>query len=565
MTGKYSPQIRAERLISAGRIMLAACALAAVSGTSSDSLHVNRPLAYALFGCYVGYALVVAAAVARAPRPLLRTRLATHIVDLAAFAGMHFIEYEESGFFVFFVFSLLSGTLRWQWRGTLLTALAASGIAIVAAPGEASWANQIFESNRPFIRGLYLFVVAVLLGYFGVYGARLRHEISRLAAWSTALPDDAESMMREVLVRIADILSAPRVLLVWEEREEPWLNLALWSGQELQSTREAPDSLTPITAEPLSNLDFFCANADAEAPTVVYAANDTFARWRGVPLHPDLQRRFSIRSVLAVRFQSTNLTGRILWLDKRGMNTDVLALGQLIAGQVSAHVDHFHLLADRSRVAAEEERNRLARDLHDGLLQSLTAMALKLAEVRMLVDRDPGTARRQLQAIDRLITTEQRYLRLFIRHLKPFPAPAPDTSLDARLELLGQRVELQWGLAVHVRSSHVGGPLSAELADELYYLISEAVVNAARHAKASSVDVDLDIGEAGIGLVIVDNGHGFRFRGRYSHGDLKVSRVGPVTLRERVDALQGSLTIESSERGARIEIGIPRHPGKGRR
>ena len=565
MTGKYSPQIRAERLISASRIMLAACAVTAVAGTHSDSLHGNRPLAYALVGCYVAYALVVAAAVAWAPRPLLRTRLATHIVDLVAFAGMHFIEDDESGFLVFFVFSVLSGTLRWQWRGTLLTALAASGIAIVAAPDKASWANQLFESNRPLIRGLYLSVVAVLLGYFGVYGARLRHEISRLAAWSTALPDDAESMMREVLVRIADILSAPRVLLVWEEREEPWLNLALWSGQELQSTREAPDRLTPITAAELSNLDFFCANADAEAPTVVYAANDTFARWRGVPLHPDLQRRFSIRSVLAVRFQSTNLTGRILWLDKRGMSTDVLALGQLIAGQVSAHVDHFHLLADRSRVAAEEERNRLARDLHDGLLQSLTAMALKLAEVRALVDRDPGTARMQLDAIDRLITTEQRYLRLFIRHLKPFPSPAPDASLDARLELLGQRVELQWGLAVHLRSSHVGRPLSAELSDQLYYLISEAVVNAARHAKASSVDVDLDIDEASIGLVIVDNGHGFRFRGRYSQADLKISRVGPVTLRERVDELQGSLAIESSERGARIEIRIPRYPGKERR
>lgn len=560
----YSAQIRAERLISAGRIVLASCALTAVSAAPVETLQVAPRVAYILLGSYAVYAVGIAVAVWRAPRPLVRTRLVTHLIDLVIFAAMYFSEqHVASGFFVFFVFSLLSATLRWQWRGTLFTAMTAFGIALVASLYQATLA-EAFESNRLLIRGLYLTVVAILLGYLGVYEVRLRREVSRLAAWSTALPDDADGMIREILVRIADVMSAPRVLLMWEEREEPWLNLALWSGQALTWTREPPDALTPITADKLQDVDFFSADATTERATVLYGAGEEFLRWRGMPLNPILQARFSICRVLSVRFQSANLIGRIFWLDKPRMSTDLLAFGQLIAGQVSARIDHFHLLVDRQRAAAEEERIRLARDLHDGLLQSLTAMALKLEEVRALVDEDPLTAQKRLLAIQRLITAEQRYLRFFIRHLKPFATPETDANLDARLELLGQRVELEWGLSVDLRSAHVGDPLRADVSDELYYLISEAVVNAARHAKASTVRVELDVGESSIGIVIADNGHGFSFRGRYNHTSLKASRLAPVTLGERVDALQGTLTIDSSDRGARIEIVVPRSPSKGR-
>jgi signal transduction histidine kinase len=180
------------------------------------------------------------------------------------------------------------------------------------------------------------------------------------------------------------------------------------------------------------------------------------------------------------------------------------------------------------------------------------------------VDEEPSAAQKLLLAIQRLITAEQRYLRFFIRHLKPFASPEPDANLDARLELLGQRVELEWGLTVDLKSVHVGDPLRADLSDELYYLISEAVVNAARHAKASTVRVDLDVGESNIGIVIADNGLGFPFRGRYTDTALKASQLAPVTLGERVNALQGTLTIDSSDSGAQIEIVVPRSPSKGR-
>ena len=77
--------------------------------------------------------------------------------------------------------------------------------------------------------------------------------------------------------------------------------------------------------------------------------------------------------------------------------------------------------------------------------------------------------------------------------------------------------------------------------------------------------VDLHVQETAIAIVIADNGRGFPFRGRYSHVALKASRLAPVTLGERVDALQGTLTIDSSDRGARIEIVVPRQSSEERR
>ena len=94
--------------------------------------------------------------------------------------------------------------------------------------------------------------------------------------------------------------------------------------------------------------------------------------------------------------------------------------------------------------------------------------------------------------------------------------------------------------------------------------MSEAIVNAARHAKASTVRVELDVGEPRIDIVIADNGHGFPFRGRYDHLALKAGRLAPVTLGERVEALQGTLMIDSSETGARLEIVVPRRPSESR-
>lgn len=552
----YSAQDRAERIIAGGRVLLALVSFGAMWLTRADPGWSRA--AYAFFGVYTCYALVLAAAVWRTHRPLPRARVVTHVIDLAVFGTLYLLESPlASSFFLFFVFSLLSATLRWQWQGTLWTALTAVFLSIAMGVTQ-SLLKDNFALNLFIIRSVYLVVVAVLVGYLVQHEFRLRREISRLAEWPAVLPDDFEEMLGDVLQQSADLLRSPRAVLVFEEFDEPWVHLALWSRAGLEVSREGPETFNPLVAPVVAGCDFFAEDVEVPAPVVVYAAPRQLKRWSGQPVHERLRERVKARAILGVRLASENVSGYMFWLDKPRLSSDDLRLGRLVARQVAARLDQFYVMEQRRRAAAAEERMHVARDLHDGLLQSLTAIALKLETLRTTVEEDAKAASQQLVAIQRLVLAEQRYLRFFIRRLRPSAKLDLDAGLIVRLELLAHRVELEWGVSVDLRCPYVDDSVGTSTLDAVYYLVSEAVVNAARHAGASVVQVDIDISDVVIRVVVEDNGRGFAFHGRLDSPALRAAGLGPLTLQERVADLDGHLVIDSTAKGSRIAITLPR-------
>lgn len=554
----YSAHDRAERIIAAGRVLLAAISLIGVSVVPAETATQR---AYWFLVAYSVYAVVLAAVVWRAHLVMPRVRTVTHFVDFAVFATLYIIQnHLAAAFFLFFVFSILSATLRWQWRGTLWTALAA--IVLSAGMGfYQSLVRDTFLPNQLLVRSVYVTAVAVLLVYLILYEFRLRRELSRLAEWSPDLPADFPTILRDVIRQAADLLRAPRALIVLEEFDEPWVHVAVGSASSFEVHREAPDAFDPLVDPHVAGCDFLVEDLDVPAPRVLYATGSRHRRWRGQPVHDGLKKRFGFAAVLGVRVASENFSGYLFWLDRHRLGRHELRLGRLVARQAAARLDQFYVVEQRRRAAAAEERVHLARDLHDGLLQSLTAIALKLETLRTQLVEDPDTAQKHLVAIQRLVLAEQRYLRFFIRQLKPAARPDLDAGLLARLELLAHRVELEWGLNIDLRCPYVDEAVGIELRDAIFYTVSEAVVNAARHAKASVVSVDIDITERHVRILVEDNGQGFPFRGRYTEADLMTLNQGPRTLRERVAALRGSLVIDSAPTGARIEILLPRGGG----
>jgi signal transduction histidine kinase len=207
---------------------------------------------------------------------------------------------------------------------------------------------------------------------------------------------------------------------------------------------------------------------------------------------------------------------------------------------------------------ATEERIRLARDLHDGVLQSLTGIGLRLAAVRSLLDKDPRAAREALEPVQRLLTAEQRDLRFYIQELKPRPRREGEVSLAFQVTELVHRIELEWGLRAELRTGGLEEPMPESLAREVYNVIREALVNAARHGEASAVRLEIrKEGEDRLCITVADNGRGFPFQGRLSHAELAERSLGPRNLFERVSSLQGTLDLESDAGGARLEIALP--------
>lgn len=556
---RFSSHSRAERLIAAGRVALAAFSLLALR------LDPSEPARYALIAnillsAYAAYALVLLNLLWFVRKFPNWWKLATHILDLAAFlAFVYFTEAPNSPFFMYFTFSLACATLRWQWRGTLWTAV----VAMPAFLAMGFYAGEVlrdpaFGLNRFIVRSAYLAVVAALLGYLGTSQERLKTERSRLAAWPQRDGGEAPGLVRELLDHAAEILQAPRMMMIWEEPEEPWTRVASRSDGKFDLSDEPLGAFGPLVDAHLAGKSFLCADAGSDGAPVLIASRDEKEEWKGSPLDQRLQARFGIGPVLSWSLHGQAIEGRLFALDKPGMTRDDLALGEVVAGLAVARMDHLAFRERLREAAAAEERIRLSRDLHDGLLQSLTGIALQLQVSRRLLESDPHAAKERLAEIQASIAGEQRDLRSFVNRLKPAP---PDGSagwdLRPRLEEACNRIERQWGLRVKLSSQGLNDELPAPVSDDVFRVVHEALVNAARHAEASSLRVDISRSAGAVFITVEDDGHGFSFQGTHDLATLQKFKAGPITLKERIAALGGDLVISSSKSGSRLSISLP--------
>ena len=210
------------------------------------------------------------------------------------------------------------------------------------------------------------------------------------------------------------------------------------------------------------------------------------------------------------------------------------------------------------QVAVREERLRLARDLHDGVLQSFTGIRLRLEALAGNPDAPPS-ARETLRAVERAIAIEQRELRSFIENLKPLVRPAGTAGAVAPvLEELRERLALEWHTPIALRVNPEGLSIPAADYQTLRLIVREAIVNALKHAEPTRVSVDVKaVGADRLEVVVSNDGRGFPFRGRMEHDELAATNAGPVSLRERLVSLGGSLAVESTTAGSRVEMMLP--------
>jgi len=551
---------RAENLIATGRLALAAFFLIAIWLDPSEPFRYAR-LTYVFLACYLLYSLVLGVYTWQKHQIGDHLLVVTHSVDLLVFSLlMYLTEGPGSPFFVFFIFLLVCATLRWQWRGTLWTAVAALFVVIALSLYPYNLLHDHnFELNRFIIRIAYLIVIAIMLGFLGAYEQSIRNVLTMLTEWPRTVSDDLQAMTNELLGHAATVFGVPRILLVWESEEEPWLYLVLWTQDGCQQSREHPDAFGPLVAEKLIGTNFFCRDAADPQSPVMHMSPSGLQKWQGVPLHQKLQQRFSIGSVIVSGLKGDKVTGYLLALDKKSMTDDELVLGEIVAHELAARFDNYFLLKELKQTATSDAQIRLARDLHDGLLQSLTGVALQLEAAQRLIESEPQTARQRIHEIQRLLAAEQRDLRIHISELRPFlpGQPAEDFELSDRLEKLAERIRLQWDPVIVITIYPPIPRITKSMAREIYFVVNEALINAVRHAGASYVRAELAFDPGRIKITVTDDGQGFPFTGHYDLEKLFEMKRGPVTLRERISALEGTLSIDSRETGAHLDITLP--------
>lgn len=547
---------RSERLVELGRLALAASSLVALYLDPSEPARYAG-LSYGLSVAYLAYAAAVAGLAYVQNASGAAFRLITHGIDLLVFSVLTFFtEGARSPFFLYFAFAVVVASLRWQWRGTFFTtAIALTAFIVIGFSGTETLRDPQFELNTFMFRSALLAVLAVMVGYLRAHELRGRQELARLAVWPRTMSGDLEPFARELLQQVTSVLDAPRALLVWDDPDEPWVHIALYAAGGVELWRDPPAEAGAVVAHALEEDDFLCPDAGARAPVVLHTFTHGLGRWHGIPLASQFRERFDIGPVLSWRLVGDVVSGRLLCLDKRRANSDDLVLGTIVARQCTTRLDHFYLSQQVRQAAMLGERLRVARDLHDSLLQLVLAAQWQIENIQ-------ATAAEAMQeSITRLqfsLDTIRRELRAFIDGLRYDVTRSNDLVELARdLELVWAWILRESGLAVE----HVLDPpamsVPQETARHVLLLIREALVNVVRHARASRARVEVRARDDALVLVVTDDGRGFPFRSRLSDADLVAHDVGPRSIRERVASLGGSLTVSSADDGSRLDIRLP--------
>lgn len=217
-----------------------------------------------------------------------------------------------------------------------------------------------------------------------------------------------------------------------------------------------------------------------------------------------------------------------------------------------AHASLLHALVR----AQEDERRRVARDLHDGLGQHLTALTVRLGSLRSRADvsADVGTQVEQLQALAEMIDEEVERLALELR-----PAALDDLGLDAALRRHVDRWSHDVGLPVDIHTYGVGDRLPEPIETTVYRVIQEALTNVRKHATATRASVVVERRGDELVAIVEDDGVGFVVRDRPPAAP-GASRLGLSTMTERAALVEGRLEIESTlGRGTTVYLRIPIH------
>ncbi len=261
-------------------------------------------------------------------------------------------------------------------------------------------------------------------------------------------------------------------------------------------------------------------------------------RFEGWPAeHPKM------RSFLGVPIVSRGrVVGAFYVTDRRGprgsgFTNEHQRMIETLATHAAVAIENTRLFERSRELSVVEERNRLARELHDAVSQTLFSASLTAEAAAMLVDTSPADAKRELQTVQELTRAAMDEMRSLIFELRP-----ADLGDEGLVPTIRKHVDVL--RRVHAKEIILvidGEPaLTHRIEREVFRITQEALANALKHGAPEHVEVRLESHDGRLRLRVADNGGGFDTRAR----DLR-RHLGLISMRERADAIGGKLRIRS--------------------
>lgn len=200
----------------------------------------------------------------------------------------------------------------------------------------------------------------------------------------------------------------------------------------------------------------------------------------------------------------------------------------------------------------EEERRRVARDIHDGPAQAIANIVFRAEVCERLIDTDKERAKSELKALREHIRNTLGEIRKIIFDLRPMALD--DLGLAPTIRGVLDVFREEYGLFTEVAVIGKERRLESHVEIGIFRVVQEALNNIVKHAQASSAKVRIEFAAAGVTVLVEDDGKGFEM----TEGELPSGHYGIMGMRERMQLLNGKLSIKSApRRGTRVMISVP--------
>ena len=561
--------IGVERTLACARFVLAFMSLLALYLDSNEHFN-NQNVVYGLGFLYFAHAFSLLVLLSLRTQVPNSAAWAIHSVDLLWPSVMSlYTNGLSSPFLLFFIFALLGAAYRWGMYQVLFTITAAVATeAILLRHGSlARSLGADFNIKSLVIFSAYLAVFGLLLGYFAESEKRRRAEASIIAQISARAHLNAglKGILQATLEDLVRFFGARESLLVASEAGK--VRAHLWRIQIVPDTSKPLFTARQLDSSEEVNYDIVlpesCAGAawhagKASTTTCVQSDGCHLPRARCV-LPTGFAMQHSFRTLLVCTISGVpEISTRIFLLDPklRGPLKAQLRFLRELTNAVTPAVHNVYLLRRLRSRATAAERARIARDLHDGVVQSLHAIAFRLYALRS-TRMEGKELEGELLDLQELAQKEAASIRNLLQQLKPIDVD-PEHVVDF-LSGMVERYRYDTGISAAFVCDVPDLKLPPSTCREVARIVQEALTNVLKHSGAENVVVRLGSENGLWTLTIEDNGRGFAFAGRFDIPALEKSRRGPLVIKDRVRAMGGELFIESRPgQGARLEIRFPK-------
>lgn len=424
-------------------------------------------------------------------------------------------------------------------------------VGLLTSPGDPG-----VDPIRYVVRSAYLLVLGYLTAVWGGHEVRSRTRLALLRE-VTALSNPRFGVDRTVgrlLEALRSFYDADSCRLVVEEEGRTWMRTAARGappGEPADLPREVADVLLAGSADAAVLVrERRRWGGRVERRTELLGPGAAEPAPGDAGLGASLAGALEAEALVAVPFRyHANARGRLLLARARGAPFephDVEFLRQVI-DQVAPVLDNVRLVDRLASDAAEEERLRIARDLHDSVIQPYLGLRLGLAAAQgALAAGRIDEGRENVARLVALADGELQTLRGYVRELRTPGAPPSVGPLDAALRRFAERFSAATGIRVDVALEAVPA-LSDRLAAEVFQMVAEALSNVRRHTSAGRAEVRLSAAGERLHLVVENDGAG--------EGPAAFT---PRSLDERASALGGGVRVERPAPGrTAVHVEIP--------